>query len=125
MTAVAEEARAHRIVFEVNSSDPKIWQGALNNIENVRSALGEKETTIELVAHGEGLKILEKKSNPVADRLKKLADEKVVFAACENTMKRKGIDRKDLFEFSTPVDSGVAEVIRKQESGWSYIKSGQ
>jgi intracellular sulfur oxidation DsrE/DsrF family protein len=26
--------------------------------------------------------------------------------------------------FAITVDSGVAEVVRKQEAGWSYIKSG-
>jgi len=32
---------------------------------------------------------------------------------------------KDLVELSTTVDSGVSEVIRKQEEGYAYIKSGR
>jgi len=34
------------------------------------------------------------------------------------------VSRAVLLPFVTTVDSGVAEVVRKQEQGWSYIKSG-
>lgn len=44
--------------------------------------------------------------------------------ACENTTERKGVARDALFSFATTVDAGVAEVVRKQEEGWSYAKSG-
>ena len=36
----------------------------------------------------------------------------------------KNVTEKDLMPFVTTVDSGVAEVVRKQEEGWSYIKGG-
>ena len=29
---------------------------------------------------------------------------------------------EDLFPFASTVDSGVAELVRKQEAGWAYIK---
>jgi|GEM_PF-6120779 len=39
-------------------------------------------------------------------------------------MKCEKIEKKDLVELSTTGDSGVTEVIRKQEEGYAYIKSG-
>jgi intracellular sulfur oxidation DsrE/DsrF family protein len=39
-------------------------------------------------------------------------------------MRRKNVSRGELLPFATTVDSGVAEVVRKQEQGWSYVKSG-
>ncbi|MBA3883868.1 MAG: hypothetical protein H0X73_14470, partial [Chthoniobacterales bacterium] len=48
----------------------------------------------------------------------------VVFSACENMMKKKNVTKEQLLPFATTTDSGIAEVIRKQEAGWSYIKSG-
>ena len=48
----------------------------------------------------------------------------VVFAVCENTMKRMQITRDQLVPLASTVDSGVSEVIRKQEAGYAYIKSG-
>lgn len=114
----------HRVVMEVSTDDPKAWEAALNNIENLRNALGPEASTVELVAHGGGLEMLLGANHVQAQRMEKLAAGPVVFAACENTMKRKKVTRDDLLPFVTTVDSGVAEVVRKQEQGWSYVKAG-
>lgn len=39
-------------------------------------------------------------------------------------MKRMRVTKEELLPFAVTVDSGVAEVVRKQEEGWSYIKGG-
>ena len=93
-------------------------------MENVQKALGSTSTRVEVVSHGEGLSFLFKGKNPYEQRMRMLVKNNVVFAACENTMKAKNIKREDLVDFATPVDSGVAELVRKQESGWSYLKGG-
>ena len=115
--------KAHKIVFEVTMEGPEQWTAVLNNVENVRAALGPA-AEVEIVAHGKGLGMLVATDNTLADRMKKLADAGVVFAACENTMKKKHVTKDQLVPFAKTTDSGVAEVIRKQEAGWSYIKSG-
>lgn len=118
------QVQAHRVVMEVSTEDPKVWEAVLNNIENLRQALGPGATTVELVAHGGGLSMLLAANTSQARRMETLAADGVVLAACENTMRRKKVDRADLLPFVTTVDSGVAEVVRKQEQGWSYVKSG-
>ncbi len=112
-----------KVVFEVTMEGPEQWTAVLNNVENLRTALGAA-TKIEVVAHSKGLGMLVAKDNGLTDRMKKLADDGVVFAACENTMKKKNVTKDQLVPFAKTTDSGVAEVIRKQEAGWSYIKSG-
>ena len=114
---------AHRIVFEVTTEGAEQWTAVLNNVENVRAALGSA-TEIEVVGHSKGLSMLIAKDNALADRMKKLADAGVTFTACENTMKKKNVTKEQLLPFSKTTDSGVAELVRKQEGGWSYIKSG-
>ena len=65
------------------------------------------------------------KSNAaLAARMEALTKQGVIFAACNNTMKRKKIAKSDLLPFVTVVPAGVAEVIEKQEAGWAYIKRG-
>jgi len=115
--------KAHRIVFEVTMEGPEQWTAVLNNVENLRTALGAA-AEIEVVAHSKGLGMLVAKDNALADRMKNLADGGVAFVACENTMKKKNVTKDELVPFAKTTDSGVAEVIRKQEDGWSYIKSG-
>ena len=133
-TAMAAEAekpsadKTHKIVFEVSIDGAEKWQAALRNVENVQKALGAKTTKIEVVTHGKGVGMLLAKTSAENAELKTKLDQLhaagVIFAACENTMKREKIERKDLVELSTTVDSGVSQVIRKQEDGYAYIKSG-
>lgn len=131
MTAEAVEQstnKLHKVVFEVAIDGAKKWEAALRNVENVQKSLGAKTTKIEVVAHGEGIGMLLAKTSTENVELKaKLAQlhaAGVIFAACENTMRREKLDKKDLVDLSTTVDSGVSEVIRKQEQGYAYIKSG-
>ena len=119
----ASTGKKHRIVFEVTASEAESWQSLLNNVENVRGALGADQTEIEVVAHGGALGMLMTTNEAQSQRMKQLAADRVVFAACRNTMKRKNVAPDQLLPFVTTVDSGVAEVVRKQEAGWSYIKS--
>ncbi len=123
MNAQTENSKTHRTVFEVTMEGTEQWTAVLNNVENLRKSLGA-DTEIEVVAHSKGLGMLVAKDNSLADRIKKLADEGVVFAACENTMRKKNVTKDQLLPSATTTDSGVAEVVRKQEAGWSYIKSG-
>ena len=56
--------------------------------------------------------------------MRKQSEAGVRFAACQNTMRRRNISKEDLLPFVGTVDSGVAEVVRKQEEGWAYLKGG-
>ncbi|CAN5588135.1 DsrE family protein [soil metagenome] len=123
MNAQTETSKTHRIVFEVTMAGTEQWTAVLNNVENLRQSLGDG-TEIEVVAHSKGLGMLVAKDNSLADRIQKLADEGIVFAACENTMRKKNVRKDQLLPSATTTDSGVAEVVRKQEAGWSYLKSG-
>ena len=133
VTAMAAEPekrsaeKTHKVVFEVSIDGAEKWQGALRNVENTRKELAPG-TKIEVVTHGKGVGMLLAKTSAenaeLKAKLEKLHADGVVFAACENTMKREKLEKKDLVELSTTVDSGVSEVIRKQEDGYAYIKSG-
>ncbi len=123
MNAQTEKPNAgktHRVVFEVTMEGAEQWTAVLNNVENLKKSLGDA-TEIEVVAHSRGLGMLIAKDNSLAERMKTIADSGVVFAACENTMKKKHVTKDQLVPFATTTDSGVAEVVRKQEAGWSYI----
>jgi uncharacterized protein len=122
-----DTAKVHRAVFEISVEGADKWLGALRNVENALNALGN-ETKIEVVAHGKGIGLLLAKTaseNPELEgKIEKLYAEGVIFAGCENTMQREKLEKKDLIEQATTVDSGVAEVVRKQTAGWAYLTSG-
>lgn len=123
--AQSAPAARHRVVFELTSSEPAAWEGVLNNVENVKKAFGAEPVEIEVVTHGKGLGLLiEAKNGTVRDRVTRIAQSGVVFAACRNTMTRESVTEAQLSKVAKTVDSGVAEVVRKQEADWSYLRSG-
>jgi len=125
--ARASDARVgveHRVVFHVNVADEERWQEVLTNVENVQKAFGAAHVEIEVVAHGAGIGLVERKNVALRDRVATIEKTGPVFAACTNTMKKKHLTADDLTAGVEIVDSGVAELIRRQEAGWTYIKLG-
>ncbi|MEO7480495.1 MAG: hypothetical protein ABIT70_07765, partial [Sulfuriferula sp.] len=47
-----------KVVIQVSDNDPKKWNLALNNAENVQEDIGKNKVDIEIVAYGPGLPIL-------------------------------------------------------------------
>ena len=124
-TTSAQSEKMHRVVFELTSDNPEQWEAALNNVENLQRAFGKEHTEIEVVAHGKGLEALRKTNTSSGERITSISKNGVRFAACENTMRKMHLTKDDLLPVSQPVDSGVAEVVRKQEAGWAYLKSSR
>lgn len=120
----APDDQAHRVVFEVTGDVAEQWDGVLNNVENVRRALGRERTEVRLIAHGKGIGLLRTTNTTLASRIGSLAASGVRFFACENTMKRLTLTKADLLPAVGTVDSGVAEIVRLQEAGWAYLKAG-
>ena len=113
----------YQAVFELTSDEHETWDGILGNVKNAREAL--KDVEIAVVAHAKGIGIMTKKNKKFQDQMKELSQRGVSFLACKNTMESKNIDAKELLSFVSMVDSGVAEVIRKQKDDWAYVKVGK
>lgn len=116
-----EVNQKHRVVFQMNSNDPESQKALVNNIQNIKKAWGS-EVAIEVVAHGLGIELVMTEKSAVAQDVTKMIKTGVIFVACENTMAKKNITKAELIENVGTVPSGIAEIIIKQEQGWSYIK---
>ena len=115
--------KVHKVVMQLNTGDTAVWSSVLGNIRNFQKVWPGK-VEIELVVHGKALNFLvAEKSHLVAD-VEALTKQGVVFNACENTMQKYGIKKEMLIPVAGSVPSGVAELVLKQEAGWSYLKTG-
>ena len=124
--APAAESK-HRVVFEaIQGADQ--WATYMANIENVRRAFGPENVEIELVVHGPALQMLRAANSELdgelRDAIEALAGAGVTFAACNNSMIHRKVTKEELFPFAVVVDAALAELTRKQEAGWAYIKLG-
>jgi uncharacterized protein len=115
----------HKVVLQMNVADNDSWNQLLGNIGNVQTAFRNDGVQIEVVFYGKGISALLKTNAVFEERLKKAAADGVILAACQNSMRLRKVTSQDIFPFSTEVDSGVAELVRKQEVGFSYIRAGE
>jgi intracellular sulfur oxidation DsrE/DsrF family protein len=109
-----------KIVFQLTSADTLIHQNLMNQLKNYWSVA--PDTKFEVVCHSGGLNMLVKKNSVVQKDIKMYADKGVSFLACEFAMKKRGVSKEELVEGSNTVLSGVLEIAKKQQEGWSYIK---
>lgn len=123
------EAKAHRLVLQVNTNDPATMNLALNNAQNVAQYykdLGEK-VEIEVVTFGPGLNMLREDTSPVKARIKSIAASTpgIVFRGCANTQENMTkAENKEitLIPEVSMVKSGVVRVMELQEQGWTYVR---
>lgn len=122
----AEQPRSepeYRVVFQVTSERSEAWEGAFRNIDNLIDALGADAVHVEVVVNSGGIGMARKSNAAMAGRIERLAEGgNVTFLACENTMKRRKIGMEDLLPSFGTVDSGVAQVVRRQAEGWQFVK---
>jgi len=119
--ALATTTEKHHVVIQVSDDNPKVWNLALNNAENLQQALGKNNVDVEIVAYGPGLKMLLSGSK-VAGRVNGAMDNSVDIVACGTTMRKMKKTKNDLIGGSRVVAGGVIEISDKQRAGWSYIR---
>jgi intracellular sulfur oxidation DsrE/DsrF family protein len=113
----------HKVVIQLNTADTAAWGGVIGNIKNL-SKVWPGNIKIEVVVHGKALDFLVAAKSHLVTDIDQLAKKGVVFNACENTMGKHGITKQMLIPSAFSVPSGVAEIILKQEEGWSYLRAG-
>lgn len=115
-------AAKHHAVVPLNTAEGPEWDMMLRHVENLQTALkNEGGVDVEIVFYGPGLSMLLKSDTKHAAALKKLADAGVKMAACQNAMKFLKVTSADLPPYAFEVNAGVAEVVRKQTEGWSFL----
>lgn len=118
----AAPAPKYKAIFQVSDADPAKWKLTLNNMRNAQAELGADQVTIELVAFGPGIGILQRDAE-VAPRVGEAAAAGIAVLACENTLRGMHIAREQLHPAAGTVPSGVAHLIRRQNEGYAYIRS--
>mgnify|MGYP001198735838 CR=1 FL=1 len=126
----AERYAKQKVVYHINyegGEADKKYRGALRNIQNHINAVGAENMDVMVVLHGNGLALLKdaKSNDKLKGQVVSLKSQNVKFNVCNNTLKGRKINyEKDLLEVFPEdiVPSGVAELSRLQQMGYTYIK---
>lgn len=126
----AERYGTQKVVYHVNGQGGEgggAYLAALRNIQNHLDAVGEGRIEVAVVMHGDGLGLLSEAltNDRIQTSVGSLKGQGVSFLVCENTLNGRGIryedDLYDVWEDDI-VPSGVAELSRLQQMGYTYIR---
>lgn len=112
----------HPVVFHLSTGDTAAYTALTVQLNNVLNYW--PKANIEVVVHNNGIAFMQKGVTKHAATIQALRERGVVFAVCENTLKRKKLEKSQILDTAQFVPVGLAEIILKQEAGWSYIKAG-
>lgn len=114
------DLKVHRIVMQFSAGDSLEQVSIIGQVGNIRTAWPNAQ--IEVVCHGSGLDMLTTSKSKVARNVLDLSSKGVVFAACNNTMRKRNLKKEDMLPASMIVPSAMLELVSKQEEGWAYLK---
>ena len=113
----------HRVVLQLSSGDTLAWKGVMNNVKNMQQSWGDS-AQITVVVHGPAIDFLRKDKTTQSDKITFFSQAGISFLACENSITERKVPRETIVPEAGFVKLGPGEVIRLQESGWSYLKAG-
>jgi intracellular sulfur oxidation DsrE/DsrF family protein len=118
------KAKDHKIVFQFTNANDTLQQKAfVKQLENITAHWPNAK--YEVVVYNQGVELVMKNNTKYQARLQTLKSKGVNFVVCENTLKNRKISKDAFPEILVGfVPAGIAEIVEKQEEGWSYIRGG-
>lgn len=111
-----------KVILHLQSADTLAYKSIVNQIGNLKREI--PDAAIELVCHGPGMDFLLNDKSKYVNNIHKMGLKDVTFVGCEFTMSQKNIKKEDLVPYAITVPFGVAEIVKKQQVNWLYVKLG-
>ena len=133
VASVAQQAPGEdtpaKVLFHVSDGNTEHLKSVLDDVEDLMKHYrrSHQKSRVEVITNGEGLGLLLAGISPYAERIRKMQKEyhDLTFVACQNTIERYqqelGLTAK-LLPGVVVIDSGVAQIMRRQHQGWAYIQ---
>lgn len=111
------------LVVHITSGEDSDWQMALRNLVNLvqDESVSTPPESMRVVVNGPAVEFF-MATAPDADKVTRMAESGVDIVICENTLDRFDYSADALADGVTTIPSGVAEVVRVQQRGATYLK---
>ena len=111
-----------KVLIHVGTASPENWQAALNKANGLMASSAKPyDTYVEILATGDGLKLVDK-SSPMASEVSKSLDKDVTFVACHASMKMNHMKDSQLAAGVGTVPSGGREIAARKAQGWTVLE---
>lgn len=112
----------HHVLFHLDEGSAFRLKLVLSNIQNLLTALVEKEVEIECIVNGAGVKLFQLPKDSKHEENEKLVKRSVRFLICQHSLNVYDLTKEAILDVVEFVPSGVGELVKKQAEGWAYIK---
>ncbi|MDH5633577.1 MAG: hypothetical protein OEZ10_11350 [Gammaproteobacteria bacterium] len=122
---------SQKVLFHLNSGKKEDMKEALDEVEQLLKhyAATGVQAQLEFVTNGEAITLLNKDTSPFVDRVKNMlaSYDNIRFVACQNSIDQHTnpttMAKLRLIPGTVVIDSGVAQIMRRQHQGWAYIRA--
>jgi intracellular sulfur oxidation DsrE/DsrF family protein len=111
---------SEKTVFHLPEGEEAYGTRVFRNAANLL-ADGTVDPTVAIVVNGGGIDHV-RSDAPTADRARQLLEDGVELCVCKNTLEGANADAGDLVDGVRLVSSAMAELTRKQDDGYAYIR---
>ncbi len=120
---LSAQPKAHKVVFDFTKADTASFTTMVLQLKNIMNA--SPNSSLEVVCYGTGIDFLMKaRTTKMAEIEEFQTKHNIVFAACEASLRRRGIDKSELLPQAKTVPLASLEISSREQEGWSYIKAG-
>lgn len=126
---IQSENTVTKVLVHLTSAETESALNTLNNLHLLLQEYQHKQEAVEVevIANGKGIQLLDAGNVAVSQRIKDLTDQyrNLTIAACRYSIEQYRLTRGmsiDLIPQARVIDSGVVEVIKRQNEGWTYIR---
>lgn len=124
----ANQTAEVKVLFHLNNGSAERMKEVLDEAEGLLKHYQSinQPARVEIITNGDGLNLLRASTSPYSERVMAMRSRypNLMFAACNNTIERlsaHGLDMR-LLPGTVVIDSGVAQIIQRQQQGWLYIQ---
>ena len=120
--AIPQNQPTQKVLIHVGTDSPENWQAALKKANDLMASSAKPyDTYVEILATGDGLKLIDK-NNPMTSEISKSLDKDVTFVACHASMKTNHMEDSQLATGVGTVPSGGREMAARKAQGWTILE---
>lgn len=112
----------YKAIIKLTSNDIEVHRSMIRQVNNLLDYFGG-HIQVRVICHGGSLPFCLSESIPFQEDIKKLLLGKVAIAVCHNMLVSNGRSANELIAGLEIVPSAIAELVIKQQQGWSYVKA--
>lgn len=119
-----------KIVVHLSEGTPEHVRQVLDDVEGLLQLYRRTgyATRVEVVMNGDGLQLVRADTSTAQERIRRMQNDydNLTFVACQNAIERLRKDHgiiAQLLPGVAVIDSGMAQLMRRQHQGWAYIQA--